>query len=458
METTFGIDAIDYYVPQLVLPIEKLAIARDIIPAKLEKGLGLKSMALVDVNEDAASMAANALLNLIENNNIDPTTIGRVYLGTESAVDGSKPTATYALGTVEQKLSDKYGERCFKHCDVVDLTFACVGAVDAMENCLDWVRAKPSRKAIVIASDIAKYELASSGEYTQGAGAVAVLITSNPKILTFSDTIGVSMEHVGDFFKPRRSVSNNELQSLSVQEITKSSKERMELFFEEPVFDGYYSNECYQNRIHEALEHFQTQKEVDFLTDWDYFVFHLPYAYQGRRMILDIWLQWLAQKGLMSTLETEIGAKDSMEHKDWKRAASKSSLYRQFVNDKIADGEVASGEIGNMYTASIFMSLLSVLQVSLENDKAITGKTIGFLSYGSGSKSKVFEGTVSPEWKSRIKHLNLFKNLEGRQEIDFDTYEKLHNASIANPVALEKQIVLSEISNEANKEGFRYYN
>ena len=49
-------------------------------------------MSLIDVNEDAASLAANALLRLIENNKIDPTTIGRIYLGTESAIDASKPT------------------------------------------------------------------------------------------------------------------------------------------------------------------------------------------------------------------------------------------------------------------------------------------------------------------------------------------------------------------------------
>ena len=49
--------------------------------------------------------------------------------------------ATYAVGAVENKLTDQFGERCFKNCDVVDLTFACIGAIDALENCIDWVRA-----------------------------------------------------------------------------------------------------------------------------------------------------------------------------------------------------------------------------------------------------------------------------------------------------------------------------
>ena len=65
-----------------------------------------------------------------------------------------------------------------------------------LENSLDWVRVHPEKKAIVIASDVAKYELGSSGEYTQGAGAVSMLITSEPDLLAIEKTIGISMEHV----------------------------------------------------------------------------------------------------------------------------------------------------------------------------------------------------------------------------------------------------------------------
>ena len=349
----FGIDAIDYYLPKLSLSISELAEKREISAEKLQKGLGLKSMALVDSDEDAASMAANALLNLITKNNIDPNSIGRVYLGTESALDAAKPTATYAVGTVEQKLEDKFGKRCFKNCDVVDLTFACVGAVDALENCMDWVRLNPKRKAVVIASDIAKYELGSSGEYTQGAGAIAILIKNDPDIININPTIGVSMNHVGDFFKPRRVLSNDTLianNGISIHQITKSRKEELELFFEEPIFDGYYSNKCYQERINEGLKHFNSQKNTNFFKDWDHYIFHLPYAYHGRRMMLDIWLEWLKENQIFNLLENEIGEKEKADPKEWKKAAANSSIYKEFVAKKIADGEQASSYIGNMYT------------------------------------------------------------------------------------------------------------
>ena len=78
---TVGIDAIDFYIPQIALQIGSLAEAREIPTAKLEKGLGLKSIALADIDEDAASMAANALYQLLINNSIDPKKLEEYILG-----------------------------------------------------------------------------------------------------------------------------------------------------------------------------------------------------------------------------------------------------------------------------------------------------------------------------------------------------------------------------------------
>ena len=48
-------------------------------------------MAIPDVHEDTATMGANAASRLIDRNDIDPNKIGRIYLGTESALDGASP-------------------------------------------------------------------------------------------------------------------------------------------------------------------------------------------------------------------------------------------------------------------------------------------------------------------------------------------------------------------------------
>ncbi len=453
----FGIDAIDYYVPPIALPIKELAKARSIDASKLEFGLGLKSMAITDKDEDTASMAANALLRLILNNNIDPRKIGRIYLGTESALDAAKPTATYAVGIVEEKLKNKFGDRCFKNCDVLDLTFACIGAIDALENCLDWVRNRDNRLAIVIASDVAKYELNSPGEYTQGAGAVGLLVKENPSIIEIKDQWGVAMESVSDFFKPRRIVTNNDLNNIKINDFFKTDKEEIEIYCEEPVFDGQFSNLCYKTRIEEALAHFQKNYNTNFIEDWNHLIFHLPYAFQGRRMILDIWLDWLKENNTFHLLEEEVGSLNNEDLKTWKKSASKSKLFKTFITKKIEAGEKASSLIGNMYTASIFMSFLSLLSKSATNNVNIEGDFVGFLAYGSGSKSKIFQGVIQKNWLLKIKHLSLFKTIEERKNIDFITYEKLHNKSIDNPISNKESISLDRIETIKNKTGYRIY-
>ncbi len=239
-----GIDAIQFDVPKIFLPIKDLANARAIEPAKLEIGLGLLNMSLLDVHQDVITLAANAIYKLIEQENIQLEEIARIYVGTESGLDNSKPIASYLVSILENEL----GKGKLKHCDAVDMTFACIGGVDAFHNCLDYIRLNPSKKAIVVTTDNAKYDLNSTGEYTQGAGAIAMLVTSNPRILLINQPVGVSTEGVFDFFKPKQTIS---------KELITSSKNNPEWFGvlesevtivkEQPVFDGQYSNECYIN-------------------------------------------------------------------------------------------------------------------------------------------------------------------------------------------------------------------
>jgi hydroxymethylglutaryl-CoA synthase len=473
-----GIDSLAYYVPSLYVDIEELATERDISSEKLVRGLGLKKMATPDYDEDSASIAANSLFRLIKENNIDPREVGRVYLGTESGVDSSKPTSSYVVEILEEVFSAQYGERCFKNCDIVDLTFACAGAVDALQNCCDWVRNGEKRKAIVIASDIAKYELNSTGEYTQGAGSVSMLISESPSIISFNGSWGVSTKGIGDFFKPRRifkrsnilieaakllnkEISSNEAETLLATSDSKfwsDSNEIVEVYKEEPIFEGQFSNESYKERVYEAIENFNEQNQRNILTDWENIIFHLPYAFHGRRMIINKWLDWMSENDKIEEIYSEIGKPESKQDKDWIKKVSKSSLYKNFVENKIAPGEMASSEIGNMYTASIFMSLISSLVDAANNDKKFKDKKIGFISYGSGSKAKIFEGTVQKNWIKKINTIKLFDGLNKRKKISIDIYEKLHNRKITSNINNNDGVIkLNKISDGEFTEGLRNY-
>ena len=370
-----------------------------------------------------------------------------------------------------------FGDRSFKHCDILDMTFACVGAVDAMHNSIDWVKQDKNRKAVVIASDLSKYDINSTGEYTQGAGAVAVLISHDPSILEINDVWGVASKSEGDFFKPRRVYKKTDLLKAVFKELKldtsedhvksfinnidsdfwSDNNEIVEVFKEEPVFDGQFSNACYSDRITEALKHFEDQKSVDFVRDWNQLIFHLPYAYHGRRIIFDNWLNWIKDTDQYNELENQIGSYNEAEKKDWLKKAYKSDLYKAFVDSKIAAGELASSEIGNMYTASIFMSLLSYLSHSVNNWESLEHTTVGFVSYGSGSKSKVFEGKIVSGWESKIKPVGLFENLQSRQSIDVETYESIHRSAIESPVFEGSKISLDYVEKEAMNYGLRRY-
>lgn len=196
--------------------------------------------------------------------------------------------------------------------------------------------------------------------------------------------------------------------------------DKLEIFTDEPVFDGQYSNQCYQDRIREAYQHYKDQTGAERpYESWRYLIFHLPYAFHGKRVFTEIF-----------SLENNLPYATPEEQK----SVAKSPEYLAFISEKIEPSQRASSEIGNMYTASVFMALLSALQVSYDKGEDLAGAKIGFLGYGSGSKAKVFAGSVSPSWKEVVAKWDIFGNLENRTPVSFDTYEKLHRKQLEESV------------------------
>ena len=446
-----GIDAIAFDVAKIHLPIKTLANARNIDPEKLEKGLGLLKMTLPDVHQDTVVFGANALTKLILDSQINLSEIARIYVGTESAIDSSKPIASFLVNLIEEK----FGENTLSECDVVDFTFACIGGVDAMQNCIDFVTLNPTKKAIVVTSDIAKYDLNSTGEYTQGAGAVALLIASNPRIIAFENHWATSTKGVFDFFKPYRTLSKSEITGNNNNDSWFDNLEaEIEIHKDQPVFEGQYSNQCYMDRTRNAYFSFKKIKNTSetIYNSWESIVMHLPYAFQGRRMLSEIYALD-AENSVISENDTAVDYQNKLKE------ISKTDEYKAFVVQKLQPAELASSLIGNLYTGSIFMGLLSTLAHFYDTNKDVSGKKFGFLAYGSGSKSKVFEGTIQPDWKLALAKVKLFETLENSAEIGFDMYEKLHKKeqkiSIQSP---KNEWILDRIESEIpHLIGARYY-
>ncbi len=507
---TVGIDDLAIHVPRLYLDMREFAELREADYDKLNKGLGLSAMAIPDVHEDTATMGAMAVMRLIDRNGLDPRGIGRLYLGTESALDGAKPTATYIVDMLTQRYASRYGEDCFQNCDVVDMTFACIGAVDALHTTLDWCARSTDddeRIGIVVYADNAKYELGSPGEYTQGAGGGALLIRRNPRLLVIPDCWGISTSPAHDFFKPRREMSlravmgdvldlaretganlKEGILDRMVRHLPDSAlrrlgifahgEERISIHRDEPVFDGQYSNRCYQNAVRDAFLDFQRRaartgrythdEDQRFTEQWERIIMHLPYAFQAKRMFPAVFHRDREGTAMWDDVEAIVGAPpsrdDDQDDAAWekamdqyRRAISKTEAYVSFHRDRIEKGQRASSLIGNQYTGSIFLALMSTFESDLEDNTNLDGLRFGLCGYGSGAKAKVFEGVVSPNWREVVSRWNLFERLAGRVAIDAVVYEELHKGVREDSVVPPNGEFVRSEEEESDLEGARRY-
>jgi hydroxymethylglutaryl-CoA synthase len=459
-----GIDDLAIYVPKLYIDYKDFAEARGIDPRKLEYGIGVKKMALVDTNQDPACMAANACLKLMQKNHLHPEDIGRMYVATESGLDESKAMNSFVIGMLEQV----YGESSFEHAGGIECKFACVSGSYALYDNTNWIRADENngKAAIVIVSDIAKYDIGSAGEYTQGAGAVAMLIKENPRLLAFDQKVtSTIIKNEYDFYRP-------------------CGKET-------PVVNGNYSNLLYLIQVRKAFDSYKEKairtgliqlKDGESITDHiDLFSVHLPYRRMGEKALayllrhewryLPRWNQVIKEVGLQETIpkdprgtiESILADTEFMKADEkFRRAFMQTSFYNEVFERKMASSLEASTIIGNLYTASMYMGFRSLLEFEYRKGTDLESKRVGFGSYGSGSSAMVFTGLIQSEYKEIVEGMNLEKEIGPRKKISIDDYERLRGNETNFDTSLlpvHREFVLVKIGGTtADKAGFREYN
>ena len=84
----------------------------------------------------------------------------------------------------------------------MEIKEACFGGTAALLVARDYIAAHPGKQALIIAADIARYGLASGGEVTQGGGAVAILVSENPRIAEIEEHTSVYSGSIQDFWRP----------------------------------------------------------------------------------------------------------------------------------------------------------------------------------------------------------------------------------------------------------------
>lgn len=348
-----GIDQLNFYVPKHYVDMAKLAEARQVDPNKFLIGIGQTQMAVPPVSQDIVTMGANAARPIVSD--ADKEKISMVIVATESAIDSAKAAAV--------QIHHMLGIQPFARC--IEMKEACYAATPAIQLAKDYLRTRPDDKVLVIASDTARYGLKSGGEPTQGAGAVAMLISHSPRIMTLHDQSVAYTEDVYDFWRP--------------------AGEKY------PRVDGALSKDAYIRSFQKSWYEFSKRYDAS-LSDFAALCFHVPFTKMGK-------------KALESILED----------------AEVSEDVKSYLRETYDDATDYNRYVGNIYTASLYLSLISLL----ENHDLEAGQTVGLFSYGSGSVGEFFTGSLVEGFKDALDVTAHSKALSERNEISVADYEAL---------------------------------
>lgn len=192
---TIGIDDIELATSHHVVRLGDFAEANGTDPNKFRLGLGQDEFSFPAPDEDVVTMAAAAAAPIVQRSGTEG--IRTLLFATESGIDQSK-----AAGMAVHSLLDLPSQM-----RVVEFKEACYSATAALQAAVGIVTRSPGQRVLVIASDVARYELDTPGEPTQGAGAVAMLVSANPKLLEIEPVSGLNSADVDDFWRPNDSTT-----------------------------------------------------------------------------------------------------------------------------------------------------------------------------------------------------------------------------------------------------------
>jgi hydroxymethylglutaryl-CoA synthase len=405
-------------------------------------------------DENAYTMAATAVLRLIQAYDIDPRRVGYFALGTESSTDNSIG-AVIVKGMVNDALRALGSPPLGRHCEVPEFKHACLGGVYAMKAAARYVALDGIDKlAIVVCADIAEYARGSSGEATQGAGAVAMLIESQPRLLEFDlARSGSASDYRGpDFRKPfTRYVGQ-----------TPSLHGQIRDF---PVFNGKYSTSCYLDETLLAMAHMFSKDQaagVRSVVRWRDTVaafLHRPYRRMAETGLAASYLLALARgdsadRAELAALASAAGVEPkalAAELCEWPqlydrvrdghaaeepypntletlRALRQHSTYQAQVLDKMRLGDDAMQACGNLYTASMPGWLAAGLEDALASGATLGGASILAFGYGSGDAAEVVPMRVVDGWQSAAARIGFAAALDGAVDLNQAGYQQLHDA------------------------------
>lgn len=367
-----GILAVELILPSQYVDQTLLEKYDKVDPGKYTIGLGQDKMSFCSDREDIHSLCLTVVHNLIEKNDIKYSEIGRLEVGTETILDKSK-----SVKTVLMQLFEPHGNTDIEG---IDTTNACFGGTAALFNAISWVESSAwdGRYAIVVAADIAVYAKGSARP-TGGAGAVAMLIGPNAPLVMDRGVRSVYMRHAYDFYKP-------------------------DLSSEYPTVDGKLSIQCYLQALDNCYQLYckKSSKQNSNSTNinsFDAFLFHSPYCKLVQkslaRLLLNDVVRTSPEKVSLLYPEFDDLTTVTLENSYFDRNLEKKCMNacKSIFEQKTKPSLLLANKVGNMYTASVFGGLVSL--IISKNVESLAGNKIALFSYGSGLASSMYSITVT---------------------------------------------------------------
>jgi hydroxymethylglutaryl-CoA synthase len=310
--------------------------------------------------------------------------------------------------------------------------------------------------AIVVCSDIAEYARGSSGEATQGAGAVALLIEEQPTLLEFDLARGGSAsDYRGpDFRKPFvRYVGQTPSQHGQIRDF--------------PVFNGKYSTSCYLDETLLAMADLFAKCSTS-IERWNATAaafLHRPYRRMAETGLAATYLLALARGGAterdaLTRLAGEADVEPAAliaeltgcpqlydrvvagESNDDAyrithaalRALRRLPLFETEILNRMRFGEASIEHCGNLYTASMPGWLAAGLEDAAQSGALDDGADILAFGYGSGDAAEVVPMRLVPSWRGAAARIGFAAALDGAIDLDQGGYEQLHDTlDVAQP-------------------------
>jgi hydroxymethylglutaryl-CoA synthase len=448
-EPVSGVSAMSVYVPRFRVPLEAWCEWTGNDWQKISAVVG-RSFRVPARHENVYTMAANAVLRLIRRNGVDPSRIGFLGLGTESSTDNAAG-AVIVRGMVDRALETLGLPRLSRHLEVPEFKHACLGGVYALKSALRYSQCDGGdRLAVVVSADVAEYERGSTGEQTQGAGAVALLVEREARLFSVDLLHGGSAsDYRGpDFRKP------------FARHFTEGYAKRTQRLADFPVFSGKYSTFSYLDETVHAVEEMLRRLGVSAGTYYENvqaLFFHRPYHLMPVQAMSFLYVRGLARGDHRRAELEELCKEAGVSVADVLReTASAPDLYagvleggaiadpylatsaaaallrkkagfRELLQKKMSLGSEAVKDLGNLYSAALPAWMAAGLEQAARDGIDLIGAPLVAVGYGSGDAAEALPVAVLPGWKEAALRIGFASALQNAVDLTREQYEALHD-------------------------------